>query len=89
MWKFKSLTGRDKWLFLLTIGVILCILAFPVGNGALSVKKTSGSVTERELELSTCTTFSAEDFSTIITSTSPTPSTSFKISFTRSSRRRS
>ena len=48
MWKFKSLTGRDKWLFLLTIGVILCILAFPVGNGALSVKKTSGSVTERE-----------------------------------------
>lgn len=29
MWKFKSLKGRDKWLFLLTIGIILCILAFP------------------------------------------------------------
>ncbi|MCD8122604.1 MAG: stage III sporulation protein AG [Clostridiales bacterium] len=31
MWKFKSLRGKDKWVFLLTIGVILCILAFPVG----------------------------------------------------------
>lgn len=30
MWKFKSWKGKDKWLFLLTIGVILCILAFPV-----------------------------------------------------------
>lgn len=30
MWKFKSWKGRDKWLFFLTIGVILCILAFPV-----------------------------------------------------------
>lgn len=32
MWKFKSWKGRDKWLFLLTIGVILCILAFPVDS---------------------------------------------------------
>ena len=29
MWKFKSWKGKDKCLFLLTIGVILCILAFP------------------------------------------------------------
>ncbi|MCI8268658.1 MAG: stage III sporulation protein AG [Lachnospiraceae bacterium] len=29
MWKFKQWKGKDKWLFLLTIGVILCILAFP------------------------------------------------------------
>lgn len=29
MWKFKSWKGKDKWLFLLTIGVIVCILAFP------------------------------------------------------------
>lgn len=29
MWKFKSLKGKDRWLFLATIGVILCILAFP------------------------------------------------------------
>ncbi len=29
MWKFKWLKGKDKWLFLLTAGVILCILAFP------------------------------------------------------------
>ena len=29
MWKFKSWKGKDKWLFLLTIGVIFCILAFP------------------------------------------------------------
>lgn len=33
MWKFKSWKGKDKWLFLLTMGVILCILAFPMGNG--------------------------------------------------------
>lgn len=30
MWKFKSWKGKDKWIFLLTVGVILCILAFPV-----------------------------------------------------------
>ncbi len=30
MWKFKWFRGKDKWLFLLTVGVILCILAFPV-----------------------------------------------------------
>lgn len=29
MWKFGSWTRRDRWLFLLTIGVILCIMAFP------------------------------------------------------------
>ncbi len=29
MWKFKQWKGKDKWLFLLTIGIILCILAFP------------------------------------------------------------
>lgn len=29
MWKFKSWKGKDKCLFLLTIGVMLCILAFP------------------------------------------------------------
>ena len=33
MWKFKLPEGkRSVDLFLLTIGVILCILAFPVGN---------------------------------------------------------
>ncbi len=30
MWKFKSWKGKDKCLFLLSVGVILCILAFPV-----------------------------------------------------------
>lgn len=29
MWKFKSWKGKDKWLFALSMGVILCILAFP------------------------------------------------------------
>lgn len=32
MWKFGSWTKRDRWLFLLTIGVILCIMAFPFGK---------------------------------------------------------
>lgn len=30
MWKFKWWKGKDKWLFLLTVGVLFCILAFPV-----------------------------------------------------------
>lgn len=29
MWKFKSWKGKDKYLFLLSVGVMLCILAFP------------------------------------------------------------
>lgn len=29
MWKFKSWKGKDKCLFLVSVGVILCILAFP------------------------------------------------------------
>ena len=32
MWKLKLPEGKDRWIFLLTVGVILCILAFPVGN---------------------------------------------------------
>lgn len=38
MWKFKWWKGKDKWLFLLTLGVILCILAFPADQ---TVKKMS------------------------------------------------
>ena len=40
MWKFKSWKGKDKCLFLLTIGVIFCILAFPAEG--LSRKAASG-----------------------------------------------
>lgn len=29
MWKLGSWKGKDKWLFVLTIGIIFCILAFP------------------------------------------------------------
>lgn len=29
MLKFNCLKGRDKWFFLLTLGIVLCILAFP------------------------------------------------------------
>ena len=32
MWKLKLPQGRDRWIFLLTVGVILCILTFPAGN---------------------------------------------------------
>ncbi len=32
MWKFGCLKGKDKWIFLLVMGLILCILAFPVGQ---------------------------------------------------------
>lgn len=44
MWKFKSWKGRDKWLFFLTIGVILCILAFPVESLTQKSRAVSGSV---------------------------------------------
>lgn len=37
MLKFKSWPRKDKWLFVLTLGGILCILAFPVGNAGKSV----------------------------------------------------
>ena len=58
MWKLKSWKGQDKWLFLLTIGVILCILALPVGSGTgdavngtwLGEKKESGEGGETESE---------------------------------------
>lgn len=32
MWKLKLPEGKDRWVFLLTVGVILCILAFPAGS---------------------------------------------------------
>lgn len=40
MWKFKSwktLKGRDKWLFLLTVGLMFCIMAFPADKLAHKV----------------------------------------------------
>ena len=45
MWKFKSLKGKEKWLFLLTVGLILCILAFPADKLAkkASADKTVGN----------------------------------------------
>lgn len=46
MWKFKSWKGKDKWLFLLTVGVVLCILAFPAerifGTGEQREKLPAG-----------------------------------------------
>lgn len=42
MWKFKSWDGKDKCLFLIAIGLILCILAFPVDG--LSGKRKSRAV---------------------------------------------
>lgn len=46
MWKFKSWKGKDKCLFFLTVGVILCILAFPAGS--LSRKTSSGAKNTRQ-----------------------------------------
>lgn len=43
MLKFKSWKGRDKWLFFLTIGVILCILAFPVESLSQKSRAVSGN----------------------------------------------
>lgn len=42
MWKFKSWDRKDKCLFLIAIGLILCILAFPVDG--LSGKRKSRAV---------------------------------------------
>lgn len=52
MLKFKSWKARDKWLFLLTMGVILCILAFPadrLNRTALAPAKTA-NLTNAEAE---------------------------------------
>lgn len=42
MLKFKSWKGKDKWLFFLTIGVILCILAFPAEGLSQKSRAASG-----------------------------------------------
>lgn len=47
MWKFKSWKGKDKWLFLAAVGVILCILAFPVEQMAGRGVSGSGPGAER------------------------------------------
>jgi stage III sporulation protein AG len=48
MWKFKSLKGKDKWLFLLTIGAVVCILSFPAERLTLrmpgAVKTSAGGI---------------------------------------------
>ena len=45
MWKLKLPEGKDRWIFLLTVGVIRCILAFPAGSKssrmALSVSRSA------------------------------------------------
>lgn len=46
MLKFKSWKARDKWLFLLTMGVILCILAFPADR--LSRRAAAPAAAETE-----------------------------------------
>lgn len=38
MWKFKLPKGKERWLFLLSAGIILCILAFPMGGGEPSAQ---------------------------------------------------
>lgn len=43
MWKFESWKGKDKCLFLLVLGVILCILAFPAER--VSKNQSSGGKT--------------------------------------------
>lgn len=32
MWKLKLPEGKDRWIFLLMVGVILCISGIPVGS---------------------------------------------------------
>lgn len=47
MWKFKSWKGKDKYVFLLSVGVMLCILAFPAermsGFGSLTGRQEAGA----------------------------------------------
>lgn len=51
MLKFKSWKARDKWLFLLTMGVILCILAFPADRltGPAKTAKLTNTETATEM----------------------------------------
>ncbi len=43
MWKFKSWKGKDKYLFLLASGVILCILAFPAEEFSMAARSDKAS----------------------------------------------
>ena len=43
MWKFKSWKGKDKACFLLSVGAILCILAFPAEK---LMKKADGGASQ-------------------------------------------
>lgn len=51
MWKFKSWKGKDKALFLLSLGAILCILALPAekltGKAADGASQASASAQQR------------------------------------------
>lgn len=53
MWKFKSLGGKDKCLFLIAVGLILCILAFPVDglSGKRKSRAASMSIGETTVSL--------------------------------------
>lgn len=46
-WKLKLKAGRDKWLVMLALGLILLILAFPVGKGQRENQKDSRTGEER------------------------------------------
>lgn len=50
MWKFKLPKGKDRWLFLLSAGVILCILAFPMGEGRAVAQKVQTEPSGLSLE---------------------------------------
>ena len=49
MWRFKSLKGKDKWLLLLTIGIIFCILAFPTDR--LNRKESADRASQPDIRL--------------------------------------
>lgn len=51
MWKFKWCKGKDKWIVLFCMGMILCILSFPLGTdqteaSGVSVAAASSTVGE-------------------------------------------
>ncbi|MGN0159363.1 MAG: stage III sporulation protein AG [Brotaphodocola sp.] len=66
MWKFKSWKGKDKCLFLLSIGMILCILAFPAENFSKKSERAKPSQGENDDSLQVSAPFKEEDDASVV-----------------------
>lgn len=65
MWKSELWKRKDKWLFVLTIGAILCILAIPSGKQTGKMQSLSSGDDEKSLFLKSDSSATSEDDLTV------------------------